>query len=61
MRIPSFVRLSVVTGVHEQSLEEIARRRQKPSLTKNDVVIGCPLCLSAPDPAPVATGGGDQQ
>jgi hypothetical protein len=61
MRIPSFVRLSVVAGVHEQYLEEMARRRQKLNLTKNDVVIGCPLCLSAPEPTPVVTGGGNQQ
>ena len=40
----------------EQFLEEMARRRQKLNLTKNDVVIGCPLCLSAPDPTPTNTG-----
>ena len=40
----------------EQFLSEMARRRQKMGYTKNDVVLGCPLCLSAPDPTPAATG-----
>jgi hypothetical protein len=29
----------------EQFQEEMARRRERLHLTKNDVVIGCPLCL----------------
>jgi hypothetical protein len=44
----------------EQFLAEMARRRQKHGYTKNDVVIGCPLCLTAPDPTPTATGGQGQ-
>ncbi len=37
----------------EQFQEEMARRRERLHLTKNDVVIGCPLCLApAPKPAP---------
>jgi hypothetical protein len=34
----------------EQFQEEMARRREKLGLTKNDVVIGCPLCLVIPPP-----------
>ena len=37
----------------EQFQEEMAKRREKLNLTKNDVVIGCPLCLVA-TPAPRA-------
>ena len=45
----------------QQFLEEMAKRREKLRLTKNDVVIGCPLCLSAPPPAaPTANTGGSQ-
>ncbi len=37
----------------EQFQEEMARRRERLHLTKNDVVIGCPLCLApAPKPGP---------
>ncbi len=32
----------------EQFQQEMARRRQKLHLTKNDVMIGCPLCLVIP-------------
>ena len=31
--------------------KEMARRRERLKLTKNDVVIGCPLCLIEPPPA----------
>lgn len=43
----------------EQFQEEMAARRTKLHLTKNDVVIGCPLCLVAPPPA--AKPGGLQR
>jgi hypothetical protein len=43
----------------EQFQEEMARRRENLKLTKNDVVIGCPLCLSLP-PAAKTTGGPQQ-
>ena len=37
----------------EQFLEEMAERREQFGLTKNDHVIGCPLCLAAiPVPSP---------
>ena len=41
----------------EQFQEEMARRRERLHLTKNDVVIGCPLCLSLPPAAAKPTGG----
>jgi mono/diheme cytochrome c family protein len=42
-----------VSMTDEQFLEEMAERREQFSLTKNDHVIGCPLCLAAiPVPAP---------
>ena len=44
----------------EQFQDEMAKRRETLRLTKNDVVIGCPLCLSAP-PAPARTSAGQQQ
>ncbi len=36
----------------EQFQEEMAKRREKLHLTKNDNVIGCPLCLVSPAPKP---------
>jgi len=39
----------------EQFQEEMARRRERLHLTRNDVVIGCPLCGVAPAPAAKAT------
>jgi len=36
----------------EQFQEEMAKRRTKLKLNKNDVVIGCPLCMIAPPPKP---------
>jgi hypothetical protein len=38
----------------EQFQEEMAARRAKLKLTKNDYVIGCPLCLVTPPAAPPA-------
>jgi hypothetical protein len=43
----------------EQFQAEMAQRREHLHLTKNDYVIGCPLCLVIP-PAPKATGGQQQ-
>ena len=40
----------------EQFQEEMAKRREKLQLTKNDVVIGCPLCLVIPAPATKTAG-----
>jgi len=42
----------------EQFQEEMAKRRERLHLTKNDNVIGCPLCLV--QPAPKATGAPQQ-
>ena len=44
----------------EQFQEEMARRRERLHLTKNDVVIGCPLCLVIPA-APAAKPSGPPQ
>jgi mono/diheme cytochrome c family protein len=44
----------------EQFQEEMARRRDRLHLTKNDVVIGCPLCMVMP-PAPAAKPSGPPQ
>jgi hypothetical protein len=41
----------------DQFQDEMAKRRERLHLTKNDVVIGCPLCLSPPPPATRPTGG----
>ena len=43
-----------VSMTDEQFQEEMARRREKLKLTKNDVQIGCPLCLVIPK-SPAAT------
>ena len=47
----------------EQFHEEMAKRRDQLKLTRNDIVIGCPLCSLAFAPAPVrpasAVGGGN--
>jgi hypothetical protein len=43
----------------DQFQEEMAKRREKLHLTKNDVVIGCPLCLVMP-PAKTAASGAPQ-
>jgi hypothetical protein len=49
----------------EQLYAEMAKRREKLKLTKNDVVIGCPLCNGDPIPPPqrrqAAAGGGGNQ
>jgi hypothetical protein len=41
----------------EQFQEEMAKRRERLKLTKNDNVIGCPLCLVTPPAAPAKSGG----
>jgi hypothetical protein len=64
-----FIDLGQGVGLTDQQfLEEMAHRRERLKLTRNDVVIGCPLCLStavfpaAPTPSLQApsTGGGIQ-
>jgi mono/diheme cytochrome c family protein len=47
----------------EQFQEEMQKRRQQLHLTRNDIVIGCPLCslAFAPAPVPPPTAGGVQQ
>ena len=58
--IPRAPRLVVVQAeganpfVNEQFQEEMAKRREKLHLTRNDVQIGCPLCLVIPK-APAQT------
>ncbi len=43
-----------VTMTDEQLLEEMSERRERFALTKNDHVIGCPLCLhDVPVPSPI--------
>jgi mono/diheme cytochrome c family protein len=44
----------------EQFQEEMAKRREHLHLTKNDNVIGCPLCLVPPAPAKTSAGGPQQ-
>jgi hypothetical protein len=50
-----------VSLTDEQFLTEMAKRREKLHLTKNDVVIGCPLCLIAPPPAAKTSTAQQQQ
>ncbi|HEY2151618.1 MAG TPA: hypothetical protein VGH34_12470 [Vicinamibacterales bacterium] len=45
----------------EQFQAEMAKRRTDLHLTKNDVVIGCPLCMVLPPAAMKTTAGGPQQ
>ena len=45
----------------EQFQQEMADRRARLKLTKNDVLIGCPLCLVTPPQAPRANTGQQQQ
>ena len=55
-----FIDLGIrVALTDDQFQEEMAKRRENLKLTKNDVVIGCPLCLVMP-PAPKATGAPQQ-
>ena len=53
-----------VTMTDDQFLEEMSERRERFTLTKNDHVIGCPLCLhDVPVPSPVTANvdaGGQQ-
>lgn len=49
-----------VAMTDEQFLQEMAERRDRFHLTKNDHVIGCPLCLAAiPVPSPVRDDGAE--
>ena len=41
----------------EQFVEEMAARVEKFNLTKNDYVIGCPLCLATVPTTPAVAGG----
>jgi hypothetical protein len=53
-----FIDLGIRVALNdEQFQEEMARRRENLKLTKNDVVIGCPLCLVTPPAAPKPAGG----
>ena len=45
----------------EQFADEMAKRRERLHLTRNDVVIGCPLCAIVPPPATKATQQQQQQ
>ena len=45
----------------DQFQEEMARRRERRHLTRNDVVIGCPLCSVIPTPAPKTSQQQQQQ
>jgi mono/diheme cytochrome c family protein len=57
-----FIDLGIrVALTDDQFQEEMAKRREHLHLTKNDVVIGCPLCLVTPAPAKVTASGGPQQ
>jgi hypothetical protein len=44
-----------VTLTDEQFQQEMNARREKLKLTKNDVPIGCPLCMIPPPPKPAAS------
>jgi hypothetical protein len=52
-----FIDLGMRVSLTDEQFEaEMAKRRQKLNLTKNDVVIGCPLCLTPPrTPTPAPT------
>jgi mono/diheme cytochrome c family protein len=57
-----FIDLGIrVALTDDQFQEEMAKRREHLHLTKNDVVIGCPLCLVMPAPAKATASGGPQQ
>jgi hypothetical protein len=49
-----------VSLTDEQFQQEMADRRERLHLTKNDVVIGCPLCLVNFTPPPARNTGGNQ-
>jgi len=49
-----------VSLTDEQFQQEMAERRARLHLTKNDVVIGCPLCLVNMTPPPTRSTGGNQ-
>jgi hypothetical protein len=44
-----------VSLTDEQFQREMAQRRQKLRLTRNSVVVGCPLCNITPPPAAPST------
>jgi hypothetical protein len=49
-----------VTMTEEQFVEEVRQRVAQHNLTKNDYLIGCPLCLAmveTPGPTPAASAG----
>ena len=48
-----------VSLTDEQFQAEMAARRAKLHLTKNDVLIGCPLCLVTPTPPPARNTAGN--
>jgi hypothetical protein len=53
-----------VTMSEEQFAKEVQERVEYHQLTKNDYMIGCPLCLAVietPGPTPTPAGGQDQQ
>src|SRR6266545_63029 len=47
-----------VSLTDEQFQEEMNQRRAKLKLTRNDVVIGCPLCMVEPAPRPASNTAG---
>jgi mono/diheme cytochrome c family protein len=53
-----FIDLGMRVALNDEQFQaEMARRREKLHLTKNDNVIGCPLCLVTPPAAMRSTGG----
>jgi hypothetical protein len=56
-----FIDLGMRVALNDQQFqEEMAARRDRLHLTKNDVVIGCPLCLITPAPSPAKASAGPQ-
>jgi hypothetical protein len=56
-----FIDLGMRVALNDEQFQaEMARRREKLHLTKNDNVIGCPLCLVTPPAAMRSTGGQDR-
>jgi hypothetical protein len=49
-----------VSLTDEQFQQEMSERREKLHLTKNDVVIGCPLCLVNLTPPAARSSSGNQ-
>ena len=44
----------------EQFQKEMAARRERAKAAGKDVILGCPLCMLAPAPAPAPTTGGSR-